>query len=463
MLNRLSNTVTYFESGPFAGLQQNYFKIAYIDPPWQFKTWSHRGEGKGASQHYQCQSLADIMALPVGELMLPDSAIFLWVVQPMYPEAMQVLDAWGFTYRTVAFNWIKMPKNWSATELPLRIHPRMGLGYHTRSGSELCWLAIRGKGYRRRNDGQYIEQVLHAPIREHSRKPDEVVRRIDQLVGDVPRIELFARERRPGWTSWGLEIDAFTSIALPIPAEEEREEMKEDVKPKTKQTAKPEDAVTKPASQASTETTAANPFLQYGKVAAGRNFIGTLLKFNKFGEYVAGQEKEEIAPGTKCAAHMSSLSIGWQRWEDGKPVDTIMGLVVEGFVPPLRSDLGFHDKSQWDCFDDGREKDPWAFTNTLVLTTLDDDEPQVFTFTTTSNGGISALGKLALNHGQHQQRRPDEVPVIELRGGSYTNKKSEQGRTCVPIFKVVDRMPVDELPSLEDVGLIEEITDDREE
>jgi hypothetical protein len=76
--------------------------------------------------------------------------------------------------------------------------------YHTRSGSEQCWLALRGRGYRRQN--MAVEQVLFAPIREHSRKPDEVRARIDRLVGDVPRIELFAREQAPGWHAWGDEL-----------------------------------------------------------------------------------------------------------------------------------------------------------------------------------------------------------------------------------------------------------------
>jgi N6-adenosine-specific RNA methylase IME4 len=198
-----------FECGPFTGLPRRHYRIAHIDPPWTFHAWSHRGEGKGACQHYRCQTLEDIIALPVSELMAPDAALFLWVVQPMYPEAMRVLDAWGFTYRTAAFVWIKMPQRWSEHQLPLRIRPRMGLGYHTRSGSEQCWLATRGKGYKRQS--MAIEQVVFAPIREHSRKPDEVAQRIDRLVGDVPRIELFAREQRPGWVCWGNEVDKFSS------------------------------------------------------------------------------------------------------------------------------------------------------------------------------------------------------------------------------------------------------------
>jgi N6-adenosine-specific RNA methylase IME4 len=83
----------------------------------------------------------------------------------------------------------------------------MGMGYHTRSGSEQCWLALRGKGYRRQN--RAVEQIVFAPVREHSRKPDEVAARIDRLVGDVPRIELFARAQRAGWAAFGSEVGKF--------------------------------------------------------------------------------------------------------------------------------------------------------------------------------------------------------------------------------------------------------------
>jgi N6-adenosine-specific RNA methylase IME4 len=179
--------------------------VVYADPPWRFEPWSHRGEGKGASQHYACQSLEEICALPVADLAAEDAVLFLWVVQPMLPEALRVIDAWGFTYRTVAFYWVKMPARWDPSQP--RIKPRLGLGYHTRSGAEQCWLAIRGKGYRRQAQG--VEQVLHAPIRDHSRKPDEVTARIERLVGDVP---LFAREERPGWTAWGNEVSRFSKL-----------------------------------------------------------------------------------------------------------------------------------------------------------------------------------------------------------------------------------------------------------
>jgi len=196
---------TLFTAGPFVGLPLGHFTVGYLDLPWTFATWSHRGQGKGASQHYECWSLDRLMVLPIPKLMAPDAALFIWVVQPLLPEAMQILAHWGFTYKTVAFVWVKMPANW--TEASGRVRPRLGLGYHTRSGAEQCWLATRGRGYKRRSQG--VEQVIHAPLRAHSQKPDEIAARIERLVGDVPKIELFARTRRPGWSCWGDELDKF--------------------------------------------------------------------------------------------------------------------------------------------------------------------------------------------------------------------------------------------------------------
>ena len=188
-------------SGPFQGLKRNGYKILMADPPWHFHAWSHRGEKKGAIQHYETMTIKDICDLPVHDLVTEDAALFLWVVQPMlYPEANDVIKAWGFNYRTIAFVWVKMKKSW--TPASPEHEPRLGLGYHTRSGAELCLLAIKGKGYNRVEQG--IPQVLHAPLRNHSQKPNEIASRIDRLVGDVPKLELFAPlEPHPGWERWG--------------------------------------------------------------------------------------------------------------------------------------------------------------------------------------------------------------------------------------------------------------------
>jgi site-specific DNA-methyltransferase (adenine-specific) len=196
----------------FAALSPPY-KVIYADPPWQFQTWSHRGAGKGAEQHYKTMSLDDICSLPVAEIAEQDAALFLWVVQPQLPEAMRVIKAWGFEYKTVAFVWMKMAKSWRALsanpQINERTKPKLGLGYHTRSGTEQCWLAIRGKGYKRVAQG--VEQVIIAPLREHSRKPNEAMERIEALTGNVNRVELFARGHRAGWDSWGLEREKFNA------------------------------------------------------------------------------------------------------------------------------------------------------------------------------------------------------------------------------------------------------------
>jgi N6-adenosine-specific RNA methylase IME4 len=196
-------------------------------------------------------SIDDICALPVVDLVTDDAALFLWVVQPMIPEAMRVLTAWGFVFRTVAFAWVKMPPLWTL-DSP-RIKPRLGLGYHTRSGMEQCWLAVRGKGYRRQAKG--VEQVVHAPLRQHSQKPDEITARIECLVGDVPRLELFAREQRAGWAVWGNETNKFNKAGMNDPVIETSSNMEGDIsmtKPKlatdsgTEEKSVPNDAVDGP-------------------------------------------------------------------------------------------------------------------------------------------------------------------------------------------------------------------------
>jgi N6-adenosine-specific RNA methylase IME4 len=200
----LDHTSAHFKDGPFAGLPRGYFRVAIADPGWRFGTWSARGREKCADKHYRCEEIAQIAALPVGELMAPDAVLFLWVLQTHFPAALQLIEAWGFEYKTVGFVWIKMPKSWSADALPLRIRPRTGLGFYTRSNSEQCWIARRGNGCARLDRG--VDQVIYAPVREHSRKPDEVRARIERLFGDVPRIELFAREQRPNWCAWGEQV-----------------------------------------------------------------------------------------------------------------------------------------------------------------------------------------------------------------------------------------------------------------
>lgn len=177
------------------------------DPPWSFQAWSGSHlPSRAADAHYRTMDMDAIAALPVADLAADDCALFCWVCWPTLPDALRVIEAWGFTYKTCGFNWIK------GNSLPLfpdDFRARMGLGYWTRANSEVCLLATRGKP-KRLDAG--VRQVIQAPLREHSRKPDETHARIERLVAG-PYIELFARETRPGWDAWGNETGKFGEVA----------------------------------------------------------------------------------------------------------------------------------------------------------------------------------------------------------------------------------------------------------
>jgi N6-adenosine-specific RNA methylase IME4 len=182
---------------PFKGLNLHGYSVIYLDPPWTFETYSAKGEGRSAKRHYQTMSLKEIAELPVKYLARRDCVMLCWVTMPMLPQALQVIKGWGFTYKTVAFTWMK--KNPKTKGL------FFGNGYWTRSNAELCILATRGKPKRVFAD---VPQAILAPVREHSRKPDEIYERIERLL-DGKYLELFARTTRQNWHSWGLETDKF--------------------------------------------------------------------------------------------------------------------------------------------------------------------------------------------------------------------------------------------------------------
>lgn len=184
------------------------YSIVYADPPWQFRTWGDGGKDRAPDQHYATMSIEAIMALPVAEVVARDAALFLWVYQPMLPEAMRLIEAWGFTLKTVAFVWVKTSGAdgqgrlfWDQADC------RKGLGYWTRAGTEQVWLATRGKGFDRLDKG--VGQTVFAPPREHSRKPDAIPHLITRLAGDLPRLEMFGRAERPGWDVFGNEVGKF--------------------------------------------------------------------------------------------------------------------------------------------------------------------------------------------------------------------------------------------------------------
>ena len=172
------------------------YSIIYADPPWTYRVWSKKGLGRSAASHYNTMSLERIKALPVKEIVAKDSVLFLWVTYPNLPEGLEVMKAWGFNYKTVAFTWVKRNKK-SDTWF-------WGMGYWTRANPEICLLGTRGHPKRK---SKRVHSIIDERIRDHSRKPDIVRDKIVELMGDLPRIELFAREKVPGWDSIGFEID----------------------------------------------------------------------------------------------------------------------------------------------------------------------------------------------------------------------------------------------------------------
>lgn len=172
------------------------YGIIYADPPWTYKTYSGKGkEKKSAENHYPCMKKEDIQALPVEALAEKDCLLFLWVIWPCLEEGLELIKAWGFTYKTCAFNWVKRCRKSDKWH--------WGLGFWTRANSEVCLLATKGHPER---ISKRVHQVVDAKVREHSRKPDEVRERIVELGGDIPRIEIFARQHAEGWDCWGNEV-----------------------------------------------------------------------------------------------------------------------------------------------------------------------------------------------------------------------------------------------------------------
>jgi len=170
------------------------YKIIYADPPWAFNFQKRTGLSEVAkSALYPTMKAEDIENLPVGGIADTDAALFLWVLNSELPLALQCVAKWGFQYKTVAFTWVKTTTN--------TYH--FGGGNWTRSNPELCLLATRGHISR---ISKSVRNLVISPLREHSRKPDTIRDDIVELVGDLPRIELFARQITPGWDVWGNEV-----------------------------------------------------------------------------------------------------------------------------------------------------------------------------------------------------------------------------------------------------------------
>lgn len=175
------------------------YQIIYADPPWSYSD-KMSGHSFSLDHEYETQSLEWIKRLPVQDIADKDCVLFMWAVSPLLPEAFEVIEAWGFKYKTLGFAWVKETSGGQLVK---------NLGRYTMGGVELCLLATKGKPKRLINN---IRQV-HFDVRtEHSKKPAPIREKIVQLFGDIPRVELFARQKTEGWDVFGNEVEG--SIAL---------------------------------------------------------------------------------------------------------------------------------------------------------------------------------------------------------------------------------------------------------
>lgn len=167
------------------------YKIVYADPPWDYGSFPSTSDANA----YPLMATKDICALPVDQIAHPDAVLFLWTVMSKLPEAFKVIDAWGFRYVSNGFTWIKTN---SRAKTLVR-----GMGYWTSQNAELCLVAKRGRPQRKE---AFVCSVVVGPRGRHSQKPDVVRDLIVRICGDVPRVELFARTKSPGWDVWGNEL-----------------------------------------------------------------------------------------------------------------------------------------------------------------------------------------------------------------------------------------------------------------
>jgi len=171
------------------------YQIIYADPPWRYDDPKGNDPAMGGIT-YPTLSIEELSALPVGSLAADNCLLFLWATMPKLPQALEVMAAWGFQHKTTAFVWVKQNPSGKGIY--------SGLGHYTNGNAELCLLGRRGKFVRA---SKSVKQIVLAPRGRHSAKPPEVRDRIVQLCGDVPRVELFAREKAEGWDCLGFDID----------------------------------------------------------------------------------------------------------------------------------------------------------------------------------------------------------------------------------------------------------------
>lgn len=196
-------------TGPFDGSRRDY-RVVCADPPWRFKSNSRDRPGRNAMRHYNCMSLDEIAALPVTSLAADDSALFLWITGPFMAVGahLRIMKAWGFKPSGMGFVWVKL--NPRAPQLFfVSSDLATGGGFTTRKNAEFCLIGKRGRSVRK---SAAVHEIIIDRRREHSRKPDEFYSRVETYA-DGPRLELFGRQRRPGWDVWGNQTDMFSEAA----------------------------------------------------------------------------------------------------------------------------------------------------------------------------------------------------------------------------------------------------------
>ena len=176
------------------------YQIIYADPPWDYRDKNQGAHKYGKiAPYYSGMTTKEISLLPINLLTEQNCILFLWATFPNLQEALDVILAWGFTYKTLGFSWIKTnSKNGK---------PFFGIGHYTKSNCEVCLIGLKGKLEPLKQSNR-VSSVIIAPREKHSKKPDIIRDKIVEFCGDLPRIELFAREKTEGWDVWGNEVES---------------------------------------------------------------------------------------------------------------------------------------------------------------------------------------------------------------------------------------------------------------
>jgi len=185
---------------PFGDLKPNHYGVILADPPWRFKTYNSDISAKSAAGHYNLMGKDDLRRLQVWKLAADDCVLVMWATQAQMPEAVALMDTWGFTYKTMGA-WAKQSstgQKWA-----------FGTGYVLRSAAEFYLIGTQGKPKAKVRN---VRNLIVAPVREHSRKPAQMHADLERLF-DGPYCELFGRQQRENWEVWGNETEKFSEAA----------------------------------------------------------------------------------------------------------------------------------------------------------------------------------------------------------------------------------------------------------